>query len=99
MKLTTEQINEILAEQIKPNEHGTYTPPMFVPKQVGPVRFLRDSPTEKCLHKGYYKDGEHVDSLIICGCPAYLTVYGKRMCLLHVVMVCNLKLHELEAVA
>lgn len=99
LKLTPEQINELLAEQLKPNQYGTYTPPKFVPKQVGPVRFLSSSPTQKCLHRGYYKDGEHVDSLIICGAPAYLTVDGKRMCLLHAVMVCNLKLYELEATA
>jgi|SRR5882724_10166112 len=99
MKLTTEQINEILAEHLKPNEHGIYTPPMFVPKQVGPVRFLRNDITQKCVHRGYYKDGEYINNFIVCGCPAYLTVYGKRMCLLHAVMVCNLKLYELEAAA
>jgi hypothetical protein len=97
MKLTTEQINEILAGELKPNSLGHYTPPKFVPKQVGPIRFLPDSHSQKCIHTGYYKEGEHIKTKVMCGAPAYLTVYGERMCLLHAVMVLNLKLYEMEA--
>ena len=96
MQLTTEQINEILAGELKPNRLGHYTPPKFVPKQVGPVRFLQDGPSKKCIHSGYYKDGVHIQGGM-CGAPAYLTCYGERMCLLHAVIVLNLKLHSIEA--
>lgn len=98
MPLTTEQINEILAEQIKPNQHGSYTPPKFIPKQVGPVTFLRDGITKKCVHTGHYSNGEHIEGKM-CGAPAFITVYGKRMCILHALIVCNLKLHELGEAA
>ena len=97
MKLTPEQINEILAGELKPNSLGHYTPPLFVPKQVGPVKFLQDSITQKCTHSGHYINSQHVKTKGICGAPAYLTCYGERMCLLHAVMVLNLKLYEMEA--
>lgn len=95
MPLTTEQINEILAGELKPNKLGTYTPPKYVPKQIGPVRFLRDGHTKPCTHSGYYKEDQHVKGSM-CGAPAFLTCYGQRMCLVHALMVLNLKLHSLE---
>lgn len=94
--LTQEQINELLAGELKPNKLGTYTPPKFVPKQIGPVRFLQDGITKKCIHSGYYNsEGEHVQGSM-CGAPSFITVYGERMCLFHALVILNRKLHEIE---
>jgi len=96
MKLTPEQIAELLAEHTKPNQYGNYTPSSFEPpKQVGPMRLLA-GPSKPCVHRGHYKDGEHVDNMIVCGAPAYVSVDNKRYCLLHAAMVLNLRLHKLE---